>query len=190
MIDVEKIIDNPYEKIGVSFSEEMYNGLIECAYRPAFELFKVDIKCSIEDKKHCCGSVSMRIMTEKFLNEGIISFEYLEVPMRISNRGVGSILMSKVFNIAKDFAKYYNMSINKIYIEGWLSSVDYQNGNWNNSLPFYQGIARKNDVDVFFRGRDSKKKYTDWREYMMCEANKDGDIIFIVLLEENQAIVS
>lgn len=122
---------------------------------------KFSIKCRIESSSSR-GFVDISVPVDQFISEGILSFGYLEVPCRIRRLWIGMMLMQVVIDIARELATYFRVISHKIQIRGWLSSVDYKNGNLHRSLPFYQKIAKMNDVEVLFVGEASEQAYKKW----------------------------
>lgn len=110
---------------------------------------------------------------------GKILFKDLWVPSGIGNQGLGHLLMETVFKIAGDFVSFYHLNT-KIVISGWLSSADYKNRNWKISLPFYESVAKRENLEVVFRCRKTGLQYKSTEEYLANASNEDGDIIYFL----------
>lgn len=121
----------------------------------------------------------MDVDENQLLNQGKIFFRDLFVPSGIGNQGLGHLLMKIVFKIACDFVNFYHLNT-KIVISGWLSHADYENGNWKISLPFYQSVAKKEELKVVFRCRKTGLQYESAEEYFASAANEDGEIIYFL----------
>ena len=177
MFNIAEIVDNPYKKIVNELVLGEYIIKIEGKYKDASPAIIFSIECGI-GSNFSRGTVDMNISVDKFISEGILSFAYLEVPCRIQRLGIGSMLMQVVIEIAKELRVYFKVTSHKIQIRGWLSNVDYKNGNWERALPFYQKTAKINNVEVLFIGEASEQTYKRWQDYLIYEADKDGKVIF------------
>lgn len=178
MINIESIINQPYMVIKKEFNKRTYNGVIKCEYYEENRYFKIGIELWNENESNTYGSVDVHIYVDRFSESGKMGFENLAVPNRISNKGIGTALMETVIELSKIFKAYYCPTKEEIKISGWLSVSDYENGNWNKALPFYQRIGIKNNVDVLFIGKNSRDEYRDWKSYLENEKNNDGSVIF------------
>lgn len=178
MIKYEDLKNKPYEDISEEMTCDKYVIEVTARYKETFEVFDFKIKCRPVGESIWGGIVDVHIDEKKFLSsEKKIFFGELQVPRCIQNRGIGSMLMKKVFEIARQYILYVH-EIETVFMSGWLSSSDYQNGNWKKSLPFYQKVANENNVSIVFKGKDSGMEYSEAIDYLKYEANKDGMVIY------------
>lgn len=131
MIDIDLIKNNSYSEVVFERTMATYRGYegvlkISCYYRDAFK----HLKCVIKFK--LTGQCSSGEVTVGFNEErrNLMTFSNLYVPSRISFKGVGTLLMNEVFEIENDIVNQYCLSKNEIMLNGWLSGVDFDNGNW------------------------------------------------------------
>lgn len=105
------------------------------------------------------------------------------------NIGYGTALLSIIFD--------YSSNKNFDFICGWLSTADYYNGNWKNSIPFYLNIntnsfmiketqRMRNIYPTFNNFMDFYNNYEHYYNYeQFTQAIYDGYIIYpLVAIEE------
>lgn len=136
-----------------------------------------EIRCGIHGDDLLNGSVEIHIDIEKFKNEHHAGFDYLEVPSRISNHGIGTTLMLSVIDIIKAFKEFYSVG-ETVSVSGWLSTSDKQNGNWNKSVPLYEKIGHLANVESYFTIKNDENHYT--AEDFLRISNEDGSIIYLI----------
>ena len=136
-----------------------------------------EIRCGIHGDDLLNGSVEIHIDIEKFKNEHHAGFDYLEVPSRISNHGIGTTLMFSVIDIIKAFKEFYSVG-ETVSVSGWLSTSDKQNGNWNKSVPLYEKIGHLANVESYFTIKNDENHYT--AEDFLRISNEDGSIIYLI----------
>lgn len=176
MIEFEALKSKPYESFSEEITCDKYIVKVTALYKTT--LYEYEIKCRLIEEKLWGGTVDVHIDEKKFLSdEKKISFKDLQVSENMQNRGIGSMLMKKVFEIARQYISFVHED-EAVFMSGGLSNSDYQNGNWSKSLPFYQKVANENNVRVIFKGKDSGKEYSEAIDYFEYEANKDGMVIY------------
>lgn len=178
MITVSNIKKNPYEKNSNHYKHDKFDISIQSEYRGELDVYIIEIAGTVNGSIQS-GSVGMVIREDQLLNQGKILFKDLWVPSGIGNQGLGHLLMETVFKIADDFVSFYHLNT-KIVILGWLSSADYKNGNWKISLPFYESVAKRENLEVVFRCRKTGLQYKNAEEYLANASNEDGDIIYFL----------
>ena len=178
LITVNDIKKNPYEKITYNHRSDKFDVSIQSEYRGELDVYIIEITGTVNGSIQS-GFVDMVIREDQLLNEGKIFFKDLLVPSGIGNQGLGHLLMETVFKIAYDFVNFYNLNT-KIAISGWLSRADYENENWKISLPFYQSVAKKEELEVVFQCRKTGLQYKSAEEYLANAASEDGDIIYFL----------
>lgn len=177
MIDINLIKNNSYSEVVFERTMTTYRGYegvlkILCCYDDAFKQLKCVINFNINGQN---GEVSIEFSEEK---QNLIIFSNLYVPSCISSKGIGTLLMNEVFEIANDIVNYYCLPKNEIMLKGWLSSIDFSNGNWKNSLPLYEKVGKMKGYNVIFKTRSTGKEYTTAADYLKYSNGEDGDIVY------------
>lgn len=179
MIDINLIKNNSYSEVVFERTMTTYRGYegvlkISCYYRDAFKHLKCVIKFKLNGQ-YSSGEVSIEFSEEK---QNLIIFSNLYVPSSISSKGIGTLLMNEVFEIENDIVNYYRLSKNDIVLKGWLSGIDFSNGNWKISLPLYEKIGKMKGYNVIFKTRNTGKEYTTAVDYLKYSNAEDGDIVY------------
>lgn len=135
---------------------------------------KTEINCSCEEDMLISGWVNINIDINKILENHVVGFGCLEVPIRIQNRGIGTALMLKVIEVTRIFKEYYK--IDEIELIGSLSQTDCQNDNWKNSIPFYEKVGQKAGVITKFNIKNQNKVVSTKEEFFREVGKSDGEI--------------
>lgn len=172
---IENLKKHPFEKIetkeyiDIYFMEEFF---VDKGYR-----IDGEIRCGINGSDFRYGSVDVHIDFEKFKTNHHATFGELFVPSEICSQGVGKNLMLHVIEIIRAFKEYYSIE-DTIELSGCFSTADKQNGNWNESVPFYKKVGKIGEIECYFSIGDGDQHYT--AEELLEKATVDGHVYYLI----------
>ena len=171
---IEEIINEPYKKITYEYFYNEYYIKEAYEYRKELKKIMIEIRCSLREEKSFNGWVDVTIDINNILENHVVGFGWLQVQTPVQNKGIGTTLMLKVIEIMKVFKEYYQ--VDELKLSGWLSQTDGQDGNWKDSIPFYEKVGQKAGVMTKFYIKNQDKAVSTKEEFFKEVGDSDGEI--------------
>lgn len=119
------------------------------------------------------------LYADALLHNSSFTISIVSLISSVHRRGHGTMMLNSLLN-AVEYLEMHTGCVCKV-ISGYLSRSDKVDGNWKDSLPFYENFPRYNtssryEVSCLFRDKKSGKEYTAYQQFM--EHSNEGCIEF------------
>lgn len=170
---IEEALGHPFEESSFVFLDREY--LYKCRYTYNEDSLKGIIQCNDKNDRKECGFVKVVIN----IDERCANFSLLEVVFDKHRNGIGTCLMSIVFDTIRVIKDIYSIG-SEFEVRGWLSQEDNNDLHWGRSIPFYERLGKMENVDAYFYIFNTGSCVKTAKEYFKLIGNSDGQIIYFV----------